>query len=431
MLVDKSHGVPREINRLCFNAMSLGCALGKKLIDGQMVREAAADLEFVSQLNHAEAVQGREISEKPVPDALAALFSNALKSPAPAKEEVERITLGQKLQQTESAGPVALESERRPRTAAEPVPERPKAELANLRVEAAAVALRSRQPRSGFRHFAWLSVLLLVAALIFGGLFWLSNPQSATTLASQLLPATQNHVVEQPLTSPPPASTASTSEEEKDSSKLNSIGPGSALVAPPASPRLKSVSTAATRNKRLPAARATASVNATASAGLGNRNQEKLPAAGLLNGPPTPTGNNVPAAQDSAALAATPAMRYFATSGVGAPAGNVAAATPASPIVNQAPNPQAPETTLAAKLIKRVDPEYPQLASSSGISGGVVLSAHIDETGKVQEVQTISGDPMLARAAVDAVRQWEYQPSLVNGQPRQSDMQIVISFVRR
>jgi protein TonB len=99
--------------------------------------------------------------------------------------------------------------------------------------------------------------------------------------------------------------------------------------------------------------------------------------------------------------------------------------------MNEAATLRAPETTLAAKLIKQVDPEYPEQASSSGISGGVVLNAHIDETGRVQDVQTISGDPVLVRAAVDAVRRWEYQPSSVNGQPRQSDTQIVITFVRR
>jgi protein TonB len=119
-------------------------------------------------------------------------------------------------------------------------------------------------------------------------------------------------------------------------------------------------------------------------------------------------------------------MSYFARSGVGALAGSDVAAAPASQIANQAAMPPAPETT--PKLIKRVDPQYPQLASSSGISGGVVLNAHIDEAGKVQAVQAISGDPVLVRAAVDAVRQWEYQPSLVDGQPRQSDMRIVITF---
>jgi protein TonB len=124
-------------------------------------------------------------------------------------------------------------------------------------------------------------------------------------------------------------------------------------------------------------------------------------------------------------------MSHFAASAVGAAAGTSATATPASPIVNETANPPAPETTIAAKLTKWVDPVYPQQARSSGISGGVELNAHIDEAGKVQAVQAISGDPGLASAAMDAVRQWEYQPSSVNGEPRQSDARIVIVFSLR
>ena len=60
-----------------------------------------------------------------------------------------------------------------------------------------------------------------------------------------------------------------------------------------------------------------------------------------------------------------------------------------------------------------------------------MLTAHVDEAGKVQAVKPISGDPVLVRSAIDAVRQWEYQPSLVNGQPRQSDERVVITFSPR
>ncbi len=430
ILVDKSHGVPREINRLCFNAMSLGCALGKKLIDGQMVREAAADLEFGSLLNQKDVPQGYGVSENLVPEALAALFSTALKPPAPGQEEAERITLELKLHPAESASPLARESERRPQAAADPVPERPKTEILNLRANPAALAPASRQSRrSGFRHLGWLCGLLVVAAPVFGGLFWLSNPQGATTLASQFVPAMQNHAVGQSLASQPPKVSASeevpsANEEDKD---LDSGGPESDLVAAPAPPRPKSASATTTKNRRLPAVRATAAVNAAPAAVLGNRNQEKLQSIGLLNGLAAPTAENVPATQNSAAFAGSPVMGYLATSGVGAAAVNDV--TQASPIMNEAAMPPTPETT--PKLIKRVDPQYPQLASSSGISGGVVLNAHIDEAGKVQAVQAISGDPVLVHAAVDAVRQWEYQPPLVDGQPRQSDMRIVINFSPR
>jgi protein TonB len=100
-------------------------------------------------------------------------------------------------------------------------------------------------------------------------------------------------------------------------------------------------------------------------------------------------------------------------------------------VANNVPNSAAPETTAVAKLIKRVDPVYPQAARSIGISGGVVLDAHIDETGRVKELRAVSGDPELVSAALDAVRQWEYQPPLVNGQPRQSDTRIIVNFTLR
>jgi protein TonB len=132
------------------------------------------------------------------------------------------------------------------------------------------------------------------------------------------------------------------------------------------------------------------------------------------------TASNIPGTRYSVAFAQTSAASHSIASGLEAPAVNDAAATPA-----------APETTLAAKLIKRVDPVYPMLARNSGISGGVVLNAHIDEAGKVQDVRAISGNPGLVDAAVEAVRQWQYQPSFVNGQPRQSDARIVINFSLR
>jgi len=163
----------------------------------------------------------------------------------------------------------------------------------------------------------------------------------------------------------------------------------------------------------------------------GNRNQNKLQATRLLNERAASRVNNVPAKPDSAALVIIPARSHFAAFGVKTPTGSDAAPMPTSPIVNATSNPPAPGATLAPKLVKRVDPVYPQLASSSGVSGGVVLNAHIDEAGKVQAVSAISGDPALVRSAMDAVRQWEYRPSLVNGQPRQSDERIEITFPLR
>ena len=126
--------------------------------------------------------------------------------------------------------------------------------------------------------------------------------------------------------------------------------------------------------------------------------------------------------QATASSAGSAARSNFTASAV--PAGHSAM----RPIVSETPN---PETVLSAKLIKRVDPIYPDLARSADLSGNVVLNAQIDETGKVRAVRAISGDPVLVHAAVDAVRQWEYRPSLVNGQPRPSNARIAINFSLR
>ena len=66
-------------------------------------------------------------------------------------------------------------------------------------------------------------------------------------------------------------------------------------------------------------------------------------------------------------------------------------------------------------LIKKVTPNYPQLAKQARIQGTVVLQAEISKEGTIQNLQLISGHPMLAPAAIEAVKQWRYKPYLLNG----------------
>lgn len=70
-----------------------------------------------------------------------------------------------------------------------------------------------------------------------------------------------------------------------------------------------------------------------------------------------------------------------------------------------------------AMLMRKVIPEYPPLARSARISGVVRLIGTIGKDGTIQNLQLISGHPLLARAALDAVRQWIYKPTLLNGSP--------------
>jgi protein TonB len=79
-------------------------------------------------------------------------------------------------------------------------------------------------------------------------------------------------------------------------------------------------------------------------------------------------------------------------------------------------------------LIKKVTPVYPQLAKQARIQGSVVLQAEISKEGTIQNLQLISGHPMLAPAAIEAVKQWRYKPYLLNGEPVAVETQVVVNF---
>ena len=79
-------------------------------------------------------------------------------------------------------------------------------------------------------------------------------------------------------------------------------------------------------------------------------------------------------------------------------------------------------------LIRKVQPNYPQLAKQARIQGQVVLQAEISKDGTIQNLQLISGHPMLAPAAIEAVKQWRYKPYLLNGEPVAVETQVVVNF---
>lgn len=83
---------------------------------------------------------------------------------------------------------------------------------------------------------------------------------------------------------------------------------------------------------------------------------------------------------------------------------------------------------LQGKLIRPVTPVYPPLARQARISGTVKLNATVGRDGKVRELKVISGHPLLAPAAIEAVRQWLYQPTLLNGEPVEVNAPIEVHF---
>jgi len=83
-----------------------------------------------------------------------------------------------------------------------------------------------------------------------------------------------------------------------------------------------------------------------------------------------------------------------------------------------------------AQLINRVEPVYPRPAILSGVQGEVKLHAIIARDGRVVSVSLISGHPLLARAAEEAVSQWRYRPYILNGEPVEVETFVTVHFTR-
>ncbi len=81
-----------------------------------------------------------------------------------------------------------------------------------------------------------------------------------------------------------------------------------------------------------------------------------------------------------------------------------------------------------AKLIRKVIPEYPRWPETARISGVVHLIGTIGKDGTIRNLQLIGGHPMLAHAAMEAVAQWVYEPTLLNGEPVEVIAPIEVSF---
>jgi protein TonB len=81
-----------------------------------------------------------------------------------------------------------------------------------------------------------------------------------------------------------------------------------------------------------------------------------------------------------------------------------------------------------AMLIHRVEPVYPVLPKQLGRSGRVELRAVIATDGTIQSLQVVSGDPLFYQSAMDAVRQWRYRPTVLNGEPVEIDTFITVIY---
>jgi len=79
-------------------------------------------------------------------------------------------------------------------------------------------------------------------------------------------------------------------------------------------------------------------------------------------------------------------------------------------------------------LIRKVNPVYPKKARKKHIQGVVILAAKISKDGDIVGLSVVSGEPMLAKAAVEAVKQWKYKPYLLKGEPVEVDTEVLVNF---
>jgi protein TonB len=137
---------------------------------------------------------------------------------------------------------------------------------------------------------------------------------------------------------------------------------------------------------------------------------------------------------------APPALEFAATPGVPGGTGSAGArnlmmegfgsGTNAIPILSPPPAVHQVRVShmMEGNLIHRVQPVYPPLARQARIQGTVVLRAIISRDGRIENLQVVSGHPMLVPAAIGAVRQWRYQPYILNDQPVEVETQITVNF---
>jgi protein TonB len=123
---------------------------------------------------------------------------------------------------------------------------------------------------------------------------------------------------------------------------------------------------------------------------------------------------------------------------IGSITGSGPAVPPPPPPVVEKPKAVVPETPIqvvselqAAKLIHKVTPVYPAMARNVRVSGVVEIEAIIAKDGSMRSLRVLTGHPLLINAAVDAVKQWRYRPTLLQGQPVEVITRIQVNFTLR
>jgi general secretion pathway protein A len=416
LIWERSGGVPREINTLCFNALLLATAVKQKQVDSDILHEVVADL---------------ELNLNPNPNPNPNLNPSRFKANQPSTGTWEMQT---------APGPEQGKRETEPRPSNLVEISKVVVPSANGQTEAAPV---------GSTASDGVGLEPIAAEVVQTGAGEKSKPASA-----QEAPAAVEHtVVDAAQLEPAAASgdckTSAVASEKKavNLSSCETEAAGTSAKTPDAlseAPEISNANNPATdpgqprlTRKRIsaltilaivgslaviigslgkekpeqPSVARTAALRTTSTAGIAREIQQPTDPGTAADNAPAPAHNadEVPSAADAA------------TSGFGNAKSSVLAAG-----INSHAGPGT--NMVLAQLIHTVKPIYPPAAREAQIQGSVVLQVLVGTDGGVRSARFLSGSPVLAPAALDAVQGWRYRPSYLNGQAVESEMLVTVKF---
>ncbi len=165
--------------------------------------------------------------------------------------------------------------------------------------------------------------------------------------------------------------------------------------------------------------------------------EKPLPRTDTVAAPTEAPPEVKPETGNEGAMTSKPAIEAGFEKGVaggveGGVVGGVERAAPPPPPPSPPPKPQGPVRVggqiKAPELTHRVNPVYPPAAQNAQVEGTVVIEATVSKSGHIENVKVVKGNPLLDPAAIAAVKQWEYAPLLLNGEPVEFILTVTVSF---
>jgi TonB family protein len=397
MIAAWSEGVPRKINNLCFNALTLGYALGQKEIDSSVVREAVNDLEV------GPLVWDQHDSHRPHQPVAAISPSTSLHAQgASGKRDIGASTPGSTPASKSASTPASIPATfdvrylfRTPAVLAPPDAFWSSSSPTELIAPAAEAPPLSTVPPMGSRPEQASSRIILVATVVVvffvvsaAGVFSLHRTSAQPPASTRTNPVWVAWPVSIAASTVPPLGSTTNHTAIAFASQPTSQAP---LARKPA------------WAGEIPNGKILASLAAT-----------PLSAATIdREAPPDLTG----VASDAPADVIQKALPMSS---------NILPALPVPP--EQSAPVLIGGRVKEPQLVSRVLPNYPPAAKQAGLGGKVVIDTVIDATGNVSNMKVVSGPRPLQRAALDSVSKWKYEPSYLDDKPVPAKMLITVEF---